>query len=105
MLLMSVFGFAALFLAAIGVYGLMTYAVQQRTQETGIRMALGVQADSVLKMVIRQGMLFSLAGVVVGTASAYGLARSIASFLSEWSRAIPALRATRINPVTALRYE
>jgi ABC-type antimicrobial peptide transport system permease subunit len=68
MLLMTVFGVSALLLAAIGVYGLMTYSVQQRTQEIGIRMALGAEARRVLSMIVYQGMTFSLIGVVVGTA-------------------------------------
>jgi predicted permease len=126
MLLMTVFGVSALLLAAIGVYGLMTYSVQQRTQEIGIRMALGAEARRVLSMIVYQGMTFSLIGVVVGTATAFGLARLISSFLfgvQPWDPLvfvgvpvvltaialaavlIPALRATKIDPVTALRYE
>ena len=126
MLLMTVFGGSALLLAAIGVYGLMAYSVQQRTQEIGIRMALGAQSGDVQKMVISQGMAFSLAGVVVGLAAAFGMARLIATFLfgvTTWDPVvftgvplllalvslvatwIPALRATRVDPVTALRYE
>lgn len=110
----------------IGVYGLMAYSVQQRTQEIGIRMALGAQANEVLRMVVRQGMMFSVAGVVVGTAAAFGLARLISSFLfgvQPWDPTVfvavpllltliallavmvPATRATKINPVNALRYE
>jgi len=126
MLLMSVFAGAALLLAAIGVYGLMAYSVQQRTQEIGIRLALGAETAAVRAMVIRQGMVFALAGVVIGAGAAFGLAKFIRSFLygveasdpavfvavplvlsltaliAVW---IPALRATRINPVDALRYE
>jgi predicted permease len=126
MLLMSIFGGSALLLAAIGVYGLMTYSVQQRTQEIGIRMALGAEASDVRRMVVWQGMTFSLIGVVVGTASAFGLARLITSFLfgvKPWdvevfvfvpviltviaflAVAMPALRATRVDPISALRYE
>lgn len=126
MLLMSVFAAAALALAAIGVYGLMSYSVQQRTQEIGIRLALGAQTVDVRRMVILQGMKFALVGVAVGTAVAFGLAKQIAAFLfrveandpmvfasiplllgctaflAVW---LPALRATRVDPVTALRYE
>ncbi len=126
MLLMSVFAGAALLLAAIGVYGLMSYSVQQRTQEIGIRLALGAETGSVRAMVIRQGMFFAGIGVVLGAATAFGLARFIRSFLygvetsdplvfalvpivltvtallAVW---LPALRATRVNPVDALRYE
>jgi ABC-type antimicrobial peptide transport system permease subunit len=126
MLLMSVFAGAALLLAVIGVYGLMAYSVQQRTQEIGIRMALGAETGHLRKMVLFQGMQFALVGVIVGTAAAFGLARLMKSFLfgieasdpmvfaavpillsltalgAVW---IPALRATRIDPVDALRCE
>lgn len=126
MLLMSVFAGAALLLAAIGVYGLMAYSVQQRTQEIGIRLALGAATADVRRMVILQGMLFAIAGVAIGAGAAWGLARFIKSFLygveasdpfvffavplaltltafiAVW---IPARRATRINPLDALRYE
>jgi predicted permease len=126
MLLMTVFGCAALFLASLGVYGLMAYSVQQRTQEIGIRMALGAETGHVLKMVISQGMGLALAGVVVGVGSALGLSRLLASFLfgvkprdlavfiavplvlsavsfvAVW---LPARRAARVDPATALRSE
>jgi putative ABC transport system permease protein len=126
MLLMSVFAGAALLLAVIGVYGLMAYSVQQRTQEIGIRMALGAETGDVRRMVLFQGMRFALLGVIVGTASAFGLARLLKSFLfgvqasdpmifavvpvvlsltalgAVW---IPALRATRVDPVASLRCE
>ena len=126
MLLMTVFGGAALFLASLGVYGLMAYSVQQRTQEIGIRMALGAETGHVLKMVISQGMCLALAGVVVGVGSALGLSRLLASFLfgvkprdlavfiavplvlsavsfvAVW---LPARRAARVDPATALRAE
>jgi putative ABC transport system permease protein len=81
MLLMTVFGSAALLLAAIGIYGLMAYSVQQRTQEIGIRLALGAETSHVQKMVVFQGMTFAVAGVVAGIGAAFGLARLIASFL------------------------
>jgi putative ABC transport system permease protein len=126
MLLMSVFGGAALLLAAIGVYGLMAYSVQQRTQEIGIRMALGAEAGDVRKMVVRQGLTLSAMGVILGAAGAFGLARFMSAFLfrvQPWDPAafiavpvlltlvafvavlVPAIRATQIDPITALRYE
>src|SRR5262249_26954650 len=91
MLLMSIFGFSALALAAIGVYGLMAYSVQQRTQEIGIRMALGAGTAQVRKMVVLQGMIFSLIGIAVGTAAAFGLARLISTLLfgvQPWDPAV-----------------
>src|SRR5271156_4170488 len=126
MLLLTVFGFAGLLMAAIGIYGVMSYSVQQRTQELGIRMALGAQAAHLRNMVIRQGMALTLIGVVIGTGGAFWLTRFLASFLfgvktldpiaflstplllsavaliSIW---IPAKRATRVDPMTALRLE
>src|SRR6202040_2609701 len=81
MLLMTVFGSSALLLAAIGIYGLMAYSVQQRTQEIGIRLALGAQGSDVKNMVVRQGMGLALVGVVIGLGGAFWLARFITSFL------------------------
>src|ERR1700733_12727556 len=81
MLLMTVFGCAALLLAAIGIYGLMAYSVEQRTHEIGIRLALGADPSRVRNMVVLQGMHLAIVGVVVGIAAAFGLARFIASFL------------------------
>ena len=126
MWLMSVFGCAALLLAAIGIYGLMAYSVEQRTQEIGIRLALGAQASQVRRMVVSQGMALALGGVVIGIAAALWLARFISTFLfgvtardpvvfagvpvlltavaflAVW---LPARRASRIDPIIALRYE
>ena len=126
MLLMTVFGAAALLLAAIGIYGLMAYSVQQRTQEIGIRLALGAGTRAVHRMVVLNGMALALAGMAVGLIAAWRLTRLIQSFLfgvkdkdpmvfvavaallalvsllAVW---IPARRATRIDPVIALRYE
>ena len=123
---MTVFGIVALVLAAIGIYGLMAYAVQQRTQEIGIRLALGAKVTEVKRMVVMQGMRLALVGVAVGTAAAFGLARVIASFLfgvQSWDPAVfvgapavltlvallaawvPARRASRVSPNEALRYE
>src|SRR5439155_3805523 len=78
MLLMTVFGCSALLLAAIGIYGLMAYSVEQRTQEIGIRLALGAATADVRRMVIAQGMRLAVVGVVVGLAASLGLARVIA---------------------------
>ena len=126
MWVMSVFGGCALLLAAIGIYGLMAYSVEQRTQEIGIRMALGAQASQVRQMVVTQGMGLALAGVVLGLAGAFGLARFITTFLfgvtardplvftgvpivltviaffAVW---LPARRASKVDPLIALRYE
>jgi predicted permease len=126
MLLMIVFAGAALLLASIGIYGLMAYSVEQRTQEIGIRMALGALASSVRRMVVMQGLRLAIVGVVIGVASAYGLAQLIQSILfgvkardplvfvgipvvlavvalvAVW---LPAMRASRVDPLTALRYE
>ncbi|MCH7746727.1 MAG: ABC transporter permease [Acidobacteria bacterium] len=126
MLLMTVFGAAALLLAAIGIYGLMAYSVEQRTQEIGIRLALGAETGQIWTMVVLQGMRLVMAGVVIGLASASGLTRFIASFLFEveaWDPAafitvpvvltavamvavmVPAHRASRVDPMAALRNE
>jgi putative ABC transport system permease protein len=126
MWLMTVFGSSALLLAAIGIYGLMAYSVAQRTQEVGIRLALGAEASQVKNMVVWQGLRLTLAGVVIGLASAFGLTRLIATLLygvtardpivftsvplvlgavamlAVW---LPARRASRVDPIFALRYE
>jgi predicted permease len=126
MFLLTVFAGSALVLAAIGIYGLMAYSVQQRTQEIGVRLALGADAQTVRNMIVRQGMGFALAGVAIGMASAFGLTRVIASSLfgvtardplvfvvvplllsavtlfGVW---LPARRAARVEPLVALRYE
>lgn len=126
MWLMTVFGLSALLLAAIGVYGLMAYSVEQRTHEVGIRLALGAQASQVKKMIVLQGMRLALAGILVGIAAAFGLARfmesflfgvetrdplvfigvpallGLVAFLAVW---IPANQASRVDPIIALRAE
>jgi predicted permease len=126
MWVMTVFGGCALLLAAIGIYGLMAYSVQQRTQEIGIRLALGAQTSQVRRMVVTQGMLLAAVGVLIGLAAAFGLAQLIATFLfgvtardpyvfagiplllgavaflAVW---MPARRASRVDPLIALRYE
>jgi predicted permease len=126
MLLMMVFAGAALLLASIGIYGLMAYSVEQRTQEIGIRMALGALASTVRRMVVMQGLRLAVVGVVIGLGAAYGLAKLIQTILfgvdardplvfvgipialavvalvAVW---LPAMRASRVDPLTALRYE
>jgi putative ABC transport system permease protein len=124
--LLSIFAGVALLLAAIGIYGLMAYSVQQRTQEIGIRMALGASPANVRKMVVLQGMRLAAIGVVIGVAAALGLTRfmagliygvktwdpivfiSVAALLStvSWfATYIPARRASRVDPTVSLRYE
>jgi ABC-type antimicrobial peptide transport system permease subunit len=124
MLLMSVFGGVSLLLAAIGIYGLMAYSVEQRTQEFGIRMALGAQGHEVRRMVMWQGLAFAAVGIVVGLAAAVALSKQIAGFLfgvTAWDPLVfgtiplvlaatallavwwPAQRATKVDPATALR--
>ena len=124
--LLSIFGGLALLLAAIGIYGLMAYTVQQRTQEIGIRMALGASPRVVRKMVVLQGMRLAGIGVILGVGAALALARlmtdliygvktrdpivfvSVAVLLStvSWfATYIPARRASRVDPIVALRHE
>jgi predicted permease len=126
MLLLSIFGFSALLLAAIGIYGLMAYSVQQRVREIGIRMALGADRSRIRGMVVWQGMRLAFAGVALGVGAAFGLTRLIANslygvknwdptvfvsvpivltlvaFAATW---IPALRASRLDPMKALRVD
>jgi putative ABC transport system permease protein len=125
-LVLTIFAGAALLLAAIGIYGLMAYSVGQRTQEIGIRMALGAEPARVRNMVVFQGMRLAIVGVAIGLMSAFGLTKLIASLLygvkerdpvvfsgvplllsvvallAVW---LPARRATRVSPVDALRCE
>jgi len=125
-LLLTAFGGAALLLSLVGLYALMSYSVAQRTAEIGIRMALGAQRSSVMRVVLQQGAYLALAGIALGMACAWGMTRWMASLLFEVSPAdaptfltvavlfcavalaacyVPARRATRVDPMVALRYE
>ena len=90
MLLLAIFAGIALLLAAIGVYGLMSYAVEQRTQEIGIRVALGADRSDVMRLIVAQGARLAAIGVALGLASAYGLTRVLASLLFGVKAADPA---------------
>jgi len=124
--LLGVFAALGLALAAIGIYGVISYSVAQRTGEIGIRMALGAQKHQVLWLVLRQGIVLCLAGTLFGFGGAVVTARLLSALLPELSTTnpitfgtmtvllmavallacyIPARRATRVNPITALRYE
>ena len=126
MALMGIFAGLALVLTVLGLYGVITYLVNQRTQEIGIRMALGAQVGHILKMVLKQGMLLVLIGVALGLGASWILTRWLASLLFQVSATdpiafigisllliavallacyLPARRATRVDPLKALRYE
>jgi len=123
---LAVFGLVTLLLSAIGIYGITSYAVSQRTREIGIRMALGAQLGDVLKLVLTQGVKLTLLGVAIGLAGAYLVTRAITSVLYGVSATdpvtfggvslllvgvallacyVPARKATKVDPLIALRYE
>lgn len=126
LVIFGVFGAVALLLAALGIYGVTSYAVAQRTQEIGLRMALGAQTVDVLKLVLKNGMTLALVGAAIGLAGAYSVTRVMSSLLFEvvptdlltfiavsvsliavalLACFIPARRATKVDPLVALRYE
>jgi ABC-type antimicrobial peptide transport system permease subunit len=126
MILMAVFGLLSMLLAAIGIYGLMAYSVQQRTQEIGIRLALGAGRSSVRDMIVRQGIYLIVAGIAIGLVVAFAFSRVMESFLfgvrsrdplvfilaptllagvALFAVYFPAHRASRVDPTQALRYE
>jgi putative ABC transport system permease protein len=126
LVLVGFFAFSALALSSVGIYGVLSYLVAQRTQEIGVRMALGAQLNDVLKLVIRQGMTLALGGVAVGLAASFALMRlmegllfevspfdpltlglvagllMVVAFVACW---LPARRATKVDPIVTLRYE
>jgi putative ABC transport system permease protein len=124
--MLGIFAGVALLLAAVGIYGVLAFAVTQRTQEIGIRMALGAKTSDVLRLVLRHGMGMTLLGICIGLAGAWGLTRFIAGLLVGVSSTdlvtfsvvtftllsaallacyVPARRATKVDPLVALRYE
>ncbi len=126
MLLLTIFGVVALFLASVGIYGLMAYSVEQRTQEMGVRIALGADRSAIRKLVVWHGMRLALVGVGVGICAAFGLMHLIASILfgvKAWDPLafmlapvilsavalgavwLPAARASKVDPMRALRAE
>ena len=126
MVLFTAFALLALILGAVGIYGIVSYSVTQRTHEIGIRMALGAQAGNVLSLILRNGLTLVLTGIVIGVAGALALTQFLTTLLfgvtptdsitfvvvcavffviAMVASLIPALRATRVDPLVALRYE
>lgn len=126
MLLLNVFAALALIQAAVGIYGVMSYSVTQRTHEIGIRVALGAAPKGILRLIVRRGMILTAVGIAIGTAGAFALTRVISSLLFEVATLdvaifvivplvfafiafiacfLPARKAAKVDPLVALRYE